>query len=253
MNGIDRRTLMGAGGAALALAGCGGNNSKTQPAPGDTAGECADYGDNVSASGPRYGHPTFSPTHLTALYIRFEPTRLILRRGSVVLQNLAAQAVPLIEALRTANSGTLFYKEDLEDFSMGSQQILLMFIDNNKNYVDFRRQRSGESLSIWKDHIIRFAPLSSVTKKPARKNYAFYNLRQITLGNHAGWNNDYGYLLDFWNTRSDGNYIGHPNQSDTNNHFRYAMNIHADMGGVASGKFTRIILDPDTGNMGAQP
>ncbi|MEA3033553.1 MAG: hypothetical protein QOH86_1569 [Sphingomonadales bacterium] len=253
MNGIDRRTLIGAGGAALALAGCGSNTAKKQLAPADMAGECADYGDNVSASKPRYGHPTFSPTHLTALYIRFEPTRLILRRGSVVLQNLATQAVTLLEALRTANSATLFYQEDLDDFSMGSQQILLMFIDNNKNYVDFRRQRAGESLNDWKDHIIRFAPLSSVTKKPAQKNYAFYNLRQITLGNNTGWNNDYGYLLDFWNTKSDGSTIGHPGQTDTSKHFRYAMNIHADMGGVGSGKFTRIILDPDTGNMGAQP
>lgn len=258
MSGIDRRTLLGVGGAALVLAGCRDRTATKDDkvAPGDTAGECADYGDNVSATGPSYGNAVFQPNYLTALYMKFEPTRLVMRRGSVVLPGLssvASLAVPLLESLRTANAGTTFYREDLEEFSMGSQQVLLMFIDNDKNFVDFRRQRSGETVPVWKDHIIRFAPLSSVTMQPAKKNYAFYNLRRINLGTQANWKNDYGYLLDFWNTRSNGTSIGHPAQNAPSKHYRYAMNIHTDMGGVGAGKFTRLILDPDTGNMGAEP
>jgi hypothetical protein len=137
-------------------------------------------------------------------------------------------------------------EENFNNFSMSSQQILVIFIDNDPAVVGFNETNGL-------DHIVRFTPYSG--KNPngpqVQPNWAFSDLRPIKFKKPRLSHNK-AYRIDFHNTDEGGKPINSNSNSST--WYVYSMNIHLrQVSGTSSNIYIPVIVDPDTGNMGSRP
>ncbi len=201
----------------------------------------------------------FRPKHICAVYIRFEPNgTLTVKQAYVAAPNpqptnadIVAVAEPLLKAMSKASyagGGAQAFKENFEDFSFASQQVVVIYLDNKDDAVRFSSKDSD---------IIRFVPISGTDPRTRiRPNHAFFNRRAVSIAPGGGTFGKRAYLIDFWNTDENGNAITGVNERDPSTYYVYAMNIHLEMATskrTAQLNWVPIIVDPDTGNMGGPP
>ena len=201
----------------------------------------------------------FRPKHICAVYIRFEPNgTLTVKQAYIAAPNpqptnadIVAVAEPLLQAMSKAGyagGGAQAFKENFEDFSFASQQVVVIYLDNKDDAVRFSSKDSD---------IIRFVPISGNDPKThIRPNHAFFNRRAVAMAPGGGTFVKRAYLIDFWNTDENGNAITGVIEGRPATYYLYAMNIHLEMATskrTAKLNWVPIIIDPDTGNMGGPP
>ncbi len=199
---------------------------------------------------------TFRPKHICAVYIRFEPNNtLTVKQAYVAAPNpqptnaeIVAVAEPLLQAMSKAGyagGGAQAFKENFEDFSFTSQQVVVIYLDNKDDIIRFSSKDSD---------IIRFVSISGTDPRiHIRPNHAFFNRRAVSIAPGGGTFGKRAYLIDFWNTDENGNAITGVIEGRPATYYVYAMNIHLEMATskrAAKLNWVPIIIDPDTGNMG---
>jgi hypothetical protein len=195
----------------------------------------------------------FNPEYLCVLYFRFEPTRLLSVRLAYVnltvskptLQQVEELASPIIQKMHSNQQSSIVAvrkEEDLELFGFSSQQIVVIFVDNDPGLVKFEDAND--------EFVVRFVPFSG--RQPGelvQENHAFFNLQPFDLVTPMPSGAQRAYKLDYWNTDGNGNKI--------TSLYPLSMNIHLKMAVRRSGGQTThwapVIVDPDTGNMGSRP
>lgn len=253
MTDIDRRSMIKMAGAGLILAG---NAPATCPTLGSESGASEPWGALVTKEGPDAGATVtqFNPDYLCVLYVRFTENRTLKVRTAWVRPTkpyqVAATVKPVLIAMR--NNGhvpAIKAGENFENFTFGSQHLLVIYIDNDPKEIGFD-DRFGE------EYIIRFTSrLASNPNKTARENYAFYNLKRVELDPNGPLQAEFAYQMEFWNTTNEGHEI-EVTPGCPKTYYLYSMNIHLKMAvrtsaGVLS--WVPVILDPDTGNTGGDP
>ncbi|HEX8621467.1 MAG TPA: hypothetical protein VF718_05800 [Allosphingosinicella sp.] len=249
---IDRRSLMTLAGAGLLMAG----TARAQcPVVEEESGGCPPHGQLATATGPLSETPvTFDPEHICVVYVRFSEDRTLKVRTAYVAPakpyNLAAVVKPILDDMRNNNNFNAKRKEeDLENFTFGGQQRIVLFIDNDPKNIGFDDRFGLEN-------IVRFTQYrGSNPALEAKKNNAFFNLKRLDFATLGPLKSRTAYELEFWNTDDEGNPIEAIKECPTT-HYIYSMNIHLKMAVKTSGEqaiWIPIILDPDTGNMGGDP
>lgn len=272
MTDIDRRTLIGLAGAGLVLAACDDDtknnvivaDGKDCEGDGDAFGECSLWGDPVTKQRPPNVSSTtvFSADYLCAAYIRFEGGAMIIRQGHVELTGDAKTdeneqnglAKKLLRALKfpteTTDIVVKFPHENFDSFSLNGQQVLVLYVDNLPQVARFVSAADMPSGQDVLDHIVRFTKYSGVDYKVVKKNHNFYAIKRIDPP-AADVEGPDAYRLNFWNRTPSGTQI-----NPSAGHYRYSMNIHLKMAvnpTASASRMLPVILDPDTGNMGANP
>lgn len=270
MSEIDRRTLIGVAsvaGAGLALTGCGGPKSFTD---GCQIGEGELWGETVNKSHPTA--TTFSPRYICAAYIKFAPNGPIIRQGYAPLPTapitVNEQIIDLLRKLRTPQNppNVLHPRYNFTTFSLKGPHILVIYIDNNRDEARFLEVGDilNDPLEVGEtrpperrllDHIIRFSKFSGNNRKVIEKNYAFYDIDDVPMPT-SGFDGRVAYRLNYYNTDEDGNTWDNVT-TNASTHKIFSMNIHylarSNPAGGGGSVMIPMILDPDTGNMGAEP
>lgn len=264
MTDLNRRALLGAAGAAgagLVLSGC--NNSSPCPdgkKPGtmDEYGACSKFGDLVTDDDPSVSHNVsvgFSPSWMCGVYIQLLGNgKIMMRHGYVDIRSVTptdynSTAQRLMEDLKNKPADVHESKENATTISLGTQQIVVILVDNLPNDLSFNTAE---------EYIFRFAPISVI--KPTRliyPNFAFYNLLPMKFNNPTphGYTpliSNSAYRLDYYNINSrlePHTTVVHQQESTW---YMYSMNIHLLISSSTNTKIP-IVLDPDTGNMGSNP
>jgi hypothetical protein len=272
MTEVSRRTVISVGGASLVLAGCKfgsdePNNAndkgyaKTGP---EEAGPCVLHGEPVYVY-PPFPTDNFAPSWLCLAYIKFEQGKLSVRHGYIEIDKtkfanntyIRTQAEYVIAELRsnTTYTKTKYVRHNFDDFSMNSQQVVIIFLDNDEKVVRFNPELD-------RVHVIRFGALlgSPTTKKPrdkrAKKNNAFHNLEAFSAGGRICYKMFFHNLDD---THGPIEKVKNENvkKDDETTWWVYSMNIHLEYaiagndGNVVA--YIPMVIDPDTGNMGSIP
>jgi len=274
MSEINRRTLIsmaGIAGAGLALTGC----SEERHSTSEPVGECDLAGQSVRDLKPEKdgGVKKCVPKYICIVYIKFEQDwKLKVRRtyiGPLTLDpdpTLVASMAQLVLA-KLADTGQYnqYDKYDIDPIHLGSQQILVIYIDNPTNRIRFKYDPNDYNHVDHNhsfDHTIRFVKYSS--KGPSifiRDNHSFFNILKMDI-TKGGTNltSDVAFRLDYWNTNEMGQEVTNVTLGNPASHFLYSMNIHLEIyspipmpDGSMAEKWVPLILDPDTGNMGGQP
>ncbi len=263
MSGIDRRSLLGAAGASLVLAGC---KSKSDHHQTKLVGTCRLHGQSVRDRAPYIigNAQFFAPDRLCIIYLKFDAGRLKVRRTYIDIT--ASTNVPntiLTELRRISAPGALDplrERDDIHPIRFIGQRIVAIYLNNDINDIRFSYKRNStiqqeqESYA----HTVRFTQYSGEDpSKIIRKNHAFFNIRKLPLGTVADpMKSNEVFLLDYWNTNEIGNHI-EVTSGEQDTEYIYSMNIKLEMAAPppASGPqlWIPIIVDPDTGNMGAEP
>ena len=288
MTAIDRRTLFGAMGAGLLVAGCRrGSKPDTVKKDegcgevGTSSGEHKVWGDTVNRPRPRgvSASTAFTPEYVCAAYIRFDPDGIFVRQGYVQLTGNAvnsesdqnAIAVKLLHELKAPTSNppvnVEFLSSNFDDFSMNGKQVLVLFVDNLPSFVRFvgdADMQPGTSTiprENYLEHIVRFTQFSGrIYGKEMEKNHAFCALKPIDLSGE-GFAGPIAYRLNYWNRTLLGGDINSMSNRPDKNHpetwRQFSMNIHLKMTAKPTGSGPTVtfpvVLDPDTGNMGSNP
>ena len=269
MKEIDRRTLLGAAGASIVAASCSSsdsNNNIVEIVEENTTGRsgtCENHGHALNQTRP--GIPaTFSPQYLCAVYIKYGADgRPAVRHAYAALEgtgeaDIARLAGSVLEALRTNTYGANIRRVayNFQNFCFKSQQYIVLFVDNDPNFVKFNPDPQNT-----RKNIVRFSPFSGYYPYEDRnENYSFYNLRKLPV-TQGSFETDQAYCLEYWNIDDE----GHPLRPI----HLFSMNIHLLMAAQALPNplpspqptplpspqyaWIPIILDPDTGNMGIEP
>jgi len=265
MSGIDRRTLLGAAGAGLVLAGC---NPKSGKHKTEMVGTCRLHGQSVRDKMPYVlgNTKSFVPDRLCIVYLKFASGRMKVRRTYLdITSSTNIPAALLTELKRISPWGapdSIKDRNDLHPIKLSGQRIVAIYLDNNRNDIRFSYKRGGtiqqedESYA----HTIRFTQYSGEDPDNIiRKNHAFFNVRKILLSGVTGpMQSPEVFLLDYWNTNEIGNKI-EVVSGEQDTEYVYSMNIKLEMAAPVPGSSTSpqlwipVIVDPDTGNMGAEP
>lgn len=276
MSGIDRRTMMGlvgAAGAGMMLSGCKDRKkeevkaSKSKP-----VGYCDLAGQSVRDRAPKVaGNVTaFKPKYICIVYVKFDVnTKLVVRRtyvGPLTVANpsptqVEGMAQQVLAQLAAGNSYNQHDKPDIDPIHLGSQQIVVFYIDNPTDRIRFKHNpadTNDTNNNSSFDRTIRFVKFSaSDTPVDIKDNNAFFNIMKMNIVNQGtSLKSDVAFRLDFWNTNEMGNEIKDVDPDDPDTHYLYSMNIHLEMASpvsATSNKWIPVILDPDTGNMGGEP
>lgn len=256
MTGIDRRSLMKLAGAGAGLMLAGTARAQCQKVE-QPAGSCPSHGQLATAAGHTAGEAevkVFDPKYLCVVYVRFaDDKKLKIRTAYVELvkpYDVAAIAQPILDKMRNDKKpNSVKDREDLEDFTFGSQTLIVFFIDNDPRNVGFDDRFKPEN-------IVRFTGfLGSDPERGAQENHAFFNLKRLEFENPGSLRSRVAYQLEFWNTNVEGGEI-QATADCPESHYIYSMNIHLKMAVRTSKQdvlWVPIILDPDTGNMGGRP
>jgi len=124
----------------------------------------------------------------------------------------------------------------------------VLFLDNDPAII---RMNDDSEL----ENLIRFSAFGGVPPYTQRKkNFAFYNLQRIRLTKDV-FDCNTAYRVDFWNIDETGALLEIDSNTAPEDHYVYSMNIHLLQAPYEPDEVTAIpvILDPDTGNMGAEP
>lgn len=269
MTDIDRRTLLGAAGAAgagMMLAGCDGRSSKKKcEETTDLAGLCASHGKSVDQARPDKAQDSdFKPQYLSVAYLRFDSLgRLIARTAHLALPQyddayVNAQTTKLLEEMVTGvyTLPVLFAANNFVNFHYSKQTIVVVFLDNDPNYIRFN---SDPSLSEQQNlkYVIRFSQFSGQPPYSARRpNHSYFGIRKLDLVSTL-LTGKTAYRLNFWSRDKDNITLNVP-KTDKRRWHIYSMNIHLLMKAAlaTAGQaetWVPIIVDPDTGNMGSNP
>jgi hypothetical protein len=275
MSEIDRRTLLGAAGAGLALAGLGGQaEAKTRrrgmgmgmglsPVPGagdaggHTLGPCQLWGESARTVKTSSADLNFDPRYVCAVYIRYEKNgRPSIRHAYKPLPPpktddvIRDTAEDILKDLRDDDyhSDIVHVRRNFRQFTMNSQQVIVLFLDNDPAIIRFNDDPELENL-------IRFTAFSGVPPYTGRReNHAFHNLRRIKM-TKGEFDCNNAYRVDFWNTDETGAPLEIDSNTAEEDRYIYSMNIHLLQAPYEPDEVAAIplILDPDTGNMGAEP
>lgn len=270
MSGIDRRTLLGAAGAGLALAGLGGGaHAKTRRGGkglalssaddpgGNPSGPCQSWGESPRTVKISNDELQFDPQYICAVYIRYEKNgRPSVRHGYKPLRGAKTDdivrdaAEDLLKELRDDDyqADTVHIRKNFRKFMMNSQQVVIIFLDNDPAII---RLNDDSNL----EYLIRFTALSGVPPYTERReNHAFYNLRRIKM-TKGEFDCNNAYRMDFWNTDETGALLEIDAHTPEKDWYLYSMNIHMLQAPYEPDEVATIpvILDPDTGNGGAEP
>jgi len=288
MTEIDRRSLIGIAGAGLVLSGCGrviGNNTNSsQLKSEDLLAACEDYGQLVGDKEPsviKQGSKQFVPQFVCGVYMKFHQDRLSVRHAYVGVPTDSTKEVwyskgkALLKAIASnnyKNSGVIRIEDNFNKFGFNSAQLIMFFIDNDPQDIDFDNTHANPNGLRAEDHIIRFTPRGSKQPEAVRqRNHAFLNLHPVNYTNLDSeewpYSNKGGYALEYWNIDHSGKYIDYVSEKNDNSYYLYSMNIHLKVTPVTlsaptegpmpsptpATAFVPMILDPDTGNMGGGP
>ena len=267
MSEIDRGTMVGAGGAGLALAMLSdriepeSRGNRTNGGDGDPGGTPTGpgflYGDSVRRLRPNNPETAFNPQFVCAVYIKYERNgRPSIRHAYKALTEPKSDdeirdiAEYILKDLRDDeyHSDIIHVRRNFSGFTMNTQQIIVLFLDNDPAII---RMNDDDQL----EYMIRFSPYSGVPPyTERRKNFAFYNLHRIKMTKDEFECNT-AYRLDFFNTDETGTLLEIGADTLEKDRFLYSMNIHLLQAPYEPNDVTAIpiILDPDTGNMGAEP
>lgn len=263
MSQIDRRTLLGAAGAGLVLAGLGGAAEARSRRPRDDAdpggtptGSCQLWGDSVRKAKPATEDVTFDPQYVCALYIKYEKNgRPSIRHAYKALRPpktndvIRQTAESVLKDLRDDeyHDDVIHVRRNFRGFTMNTQQVLVLLLDNDPAIIRLNDDEEMENL-------IRFTAFGGVPPyTERRKNFSFYNLQRINIKGKFKCHN--AYRVDFWNIDETGGLLAVDSNTSQEDHYNYSMNIHMLQAPYEPDEVTAIplILDPDTGNMGAEP
>ncbi|MFL6845964.1 MAG: hypothetical protein ACJ8ER_13920 [Allosphingosinicella sp.] len=262
---IDGDTLVATAGAGLALARLG---ARFEP---ESRGEAVDsgdpggtptgsgflFGDSVRKSRPDRPDVSFEPQFVCAAYIKYEKNgRPSVRHAYKALtepktdEEIREIAEYILKDLRNDeyHSDVIHVRRNFSGFTMRTQQIVVIFLDNDPAII---RMNDDEEL----ENLIRFTPFSGTPPyTERRKNFAFYNLQRLKMTKDV-FDCNTAYRLDFWNTDETGEVLSIDSNSSEDDCYLYSMNIHLLQAPYEPNEVAAIplILDPDTGNMGAEP
>lgn len=285
MTEINRRGLIGAAGASVALAAC----SQQSAGSGKTTKKNWQDMTKIELKGifPSFGHPvtatkpdplqpdiSFDPEWICVVYMKMEANgEFTVRHGYEPYpgqypnpQGERATVEGLLQAaargagswLHASGEWEKRREHNFDDFSQNSQQRIWFFVDNLPREMTFE-DRNGD------DFIIRFAPMSGVdpeNRLPANQNRqhypnnAFFNIdviNDVTIPNLKGKTL---ISLDYWNTNLKGERVVVAPKAPIADHYLYAINIHLKLAmskRAGPNQWLPMIVDPDGGNMGSQP
>lgn len=204
-------------------------------------------GIQIGSDGRRYpvgsSPDGFAPEFLCLAYMKFEADGLSVRHAYFPMtHNLAAFAVAEFSAVAaTGQWATVPIRSEVnfESFTFGSQQLLVFYIDP-----------AGAPARCDPENLVQFAEWSARDPKtPATRkarNNSFLN-PEI-----QSWSGMEVLTLENWYVADAGQPIVPPLQ------LYYTMNVHLLMrcrlaGADDGARELPLVLDPDTGNMGAEP
>ncbi|MEA3011411.1 MAG: hypothetical protein QOJ91_3103 [Sphingomonadales bacterium] len=272
MTEIDRRTLFGMAGASLVLTGCAGRmedrpggivpaggHGGSGDRGGEEAGGCQLWGESAHRTRPNSNSEDlrFDPQYVCAVYIRYEDNcRPNIRHAYKALtgdktdEAIRSTAEYILKALRDDKipADIRDVRRNFNHFSMNSQQAVVLFIDNDPALIRFNKDMDMEN-------VVRFTAFGGTPPYGNRKpNYAFYNLQQIWMTKGLFASNT-AIRMDFWNTDETGALLKIGKDDPQDKWYVYSMNIHLVQAPYEPDEVSviPIILDPDTGNMGAEP
>ncbi|HEX8621465.1 MAG TPA: hypothetical protein VF718_05790 [Allosphingosinicella sp.] len=211
---------------------------------------------------PKPKNAQFKPEFLCVVYLRFEANQLLTARYGYVKETDLLNPEKVVTAANSAlhalhgnntaafHQGKIYY--DLDFISAGCQLIMILFLNNDPDYVKFEHINGP-------DYIVRFSKLSAVQPDnptfPVQENNAFFNLMKLTI---SGLTGQEAYRIDYWDTELVKGEVSDPAPEETGKYRRYSMNIHLRMA-IATPDLKRsthwvpLVIDPDTGNMGGDP
>ena len=281
---INRRNVLSAAGAGLAVAACSPKTDSAARQDMDVGDECkarapypqhgADPHEKVGTKFPN--NTKFSPKYLCAVYIRFEASgQMIVRHGYFDLATITTDmsqeriAAKLLKSAADAKStedwksvqyGDIRKEVNFENFSFGHPARLFLLIDND--YVKFDDRKDADEVY---RNLLRFTQFRVDTGQEKRdgkfelvkanENYAFFDATLIEMEEFPNRK-----LLRLDNHYTDKN--GKPIKAVPTNpvtHHRYSINFNLlwttgdPSGKPPSVKVIPMVIDPDGGNMGSQP
>ncbi|MEA3038778.1 MAG: hypothetical protein QOE79_1291 [Sphingomonadales bacterium] len=269
MSEIDRRTvisLAALAGGGLALSACG---NKPKP-PSNTVGYCDLAGQSVRDLAPKPLGPvkSFTPDYICIVYMKFSSDMSMkVRRVYIGPLNrvltpseVESAASDVLAKLASGQSYNKNDKEDIEPLHMGSQQILVIYLDHDENKVRFKYNPSDyndPNHNSSYDLTIRFVKYSANGSDQRHDNHSFFNIMKMAITTHGTpLKSGTAFRLDNWNTDEMGHQISGVDSTNSSTYYLHSMNIHFEVASpVSSGpqKWVPLIIDPDTGNMGMQP
>ncbi|HYJ82681.1 MAG TPA: hypothetical protein VEW26_07560 [Allosphingosinicella sp.] len=267
MTDIETNAFIGAGDADSALAEFGISTEVRARGNGISVDE-DDPGGEPTGSGPLFGDSvrtvkvstaelSFNPQYVCAVYIRYEKNgRPNIRHAYKALsgpktdEEIRDIAEYILQDLRDDEYHTdvIHVRKNFRGFTMMTQQVVVLFLDNDPAII---RMNDDSEL----ENLIRFSAFGGVPPYTQRKkNFAFYNLQRIRLTKDV-FDCNTAYRVDFWNIDETGALLEIDSNTAPEDHYVYSMNIHLLQAPYEPDEVTAIpvILDPDTGNMGAEP
>jgi hypothetical protein len=246
--GINRRMVLGATGATLALASCKGAE-KDKPVIADITSACENHGDSPRLADGTKPHKDIDwmPEHYCVVYVNMDGGDFVAKHAyyptgfQEILSDRVNPSSKKAEALATLKNmadnkswlGTpMFPGENFENFWFGSQQEIYIFVDGNLAKID------PDILLVFSKNKTK----QSNTEEP-QKNKTFYNAQPLKGAVNG---KDVTFVQNWFATLAGDKKIQKQRPSDHEKRPKdiYAMNIHILLG---SAKVPGVI-DPDTGN-----
>lgn len=265
MTEIDRRALITVAGAGLVLTACKPGDSTKTPTAGPTwtdgAGSGLLYGQPVRATAPSTpGHVTeFNPEKICFVMLRFDAGgALTVRRTYIPVPapkptqaQIKTAVIPQLKRLSANTSTKPEDRDNIDPINLFGQRVLVIYLDNNPATARFKYDPDPRNEVASYDYTLRFAPYSGADpKREIKENHAFFNVRKIPFVQADGLTGKEAFVLEFWNSDERGEPID-AKEAEDRSHYRYSLNILLEV--LAGTRWVPIIVDPDTGNMGAEP
>ena len=269
MSKVDRRTIIGAAGATLAVSACGGKSEEIraenfgglenfdiigwknihQPAGPGLGNDDPDIqkplGKNQMPAGAK-SEEEFKPLWVCLVYIQFQNNKIYSRHSyfdkaktniSDEFKSMAGTEKKWINPFPNRD------ESNFDNFTFGSQQTIYFYIDNKKDGISFDEEN--------KIQMTFFGPRKKTPqyKKEKDKNNAFLNPR---IDNTTAPGMEL-LVIDNWFFGKNKRKIDPKKQNEWE---YYSMNIHflmATADGAGEYKNVPMVIDPDGSNMGSQP
>ncbi|MEA3011409.1 MAG: hypothetical protein QOJ91_3101 [Sphingomonadales bacterium] len=151
-----------------------------------------------------------------------------------------------------------YYRDHIDPIRLIGQRLLVIYLDNDPNVIRFKHDHYTNPVDEEPSYAytLRFTPYSGKDPKDTTKpNHAFFNVRKITFPDASDPKAKTAFCLEYWNTNESGATLGYVDPDDEGKHYRYSLNIllESKAPSVDGEKWVPLIVDPDTGNMGAEP